>query len=87
MTYALIIVSKTNPRDPWPEAMHTALYKTQLPGGATRLNESAWLVPLDSCLLFLCRLVCIAHDNNLSHHVTFFEAKPSFVRTLDKESS
>jgi len=79
MAYALILVSKSDPRSAWPTDMHSALYTTPPPEGVTRLNESAWLVHLDSSLLFLCRLVCLAHDNKLSHHVTFFESSPSFV--------
>ena len=79
MTYALIIVEKLNHTHGWPDSMHHVLTNMQLPEGVTRLNESAWLINLDSCLLFLSGLVKIVHTEKLSHHVTFFDQKPSFV--------
>lgn len=84
MTYALIIVAKDNPGNPWPDAMHRVLHRMPTVEGVTRLNESAWLVHLDSSLLFLARLVGIAHDEKLAHHVAFFEQKPTFIDTSMK---
>jgi hypothetical protein len=78
MTCALITIEKTSPRDAWPQALHGLIYDMNIPEEVTRLNESAWLVPLDSCLLFLARLICICHDEGLRQSVAFFEQKPSF---------
>lgn len=78
MTYALIIVAKADGNNQWPDSMHRVLYKMPLPAGVTKLNESAWLVRLDSCLLFLAGLIQIAHTDKLPHHVLFLEKEPSF---------
>ena len=79
MTYALIIVAQAAGQNAWPEPLHHLLYKMPIPEGVTRLNESAWLVRLDSCLLFLAGVVRLAHESNLPHHVLFFEKEPAFV--------
>jgi len=82
MTYALIIVSRAGEQQAWPDELHKVLYKMPLPEGVTRLNESAWLVRLDSCLIFLARLIQLAYDEKLPHHVLFFQDKPAFVSAL-----
>ena len=79
MTYALVIVDKALNSRSWPDAMHKPLYDMPKVEGVTRLNEGAWLLQLDSSLLFLAGLIRLAHENNLPHHVAFFAEKPSFV--------
>lgn len=79
MTYALLIVSKDHPRNPWPQELHTALYERESDEEVTKLNEGAWLVHLDSSLLYFARLVCLVHDQKFPYRVTFFDHKPSFV--------
>ena len=81
MKYALIIVAKDNPGNPWPDSMYRVLHKMPSVEGVTRLNESAWLVRLDSSLLFLSTLIRIAHDDKLPHHVLFFDEEPKFLST------
>lgn len=61
--------------------MHPVLYGAQPDEGVTRLNEGAWLVRLDSSLLFLSNLIRIAHEEKLPHRVLFFDKEPSFVAT------
>lgn len=77
MTYALIIVEK--PERVWPDTMHRALHKMPAAEGFERMNESAWLVNLDTHLMFLAGIVQICQTSDLVHHVAFFEQKPSFV--------
>lgn len=77
MTYALIIVEA--PKHGWPDSMHRAIRKPPVGEGFERLNESAWLIDLDSRLLFLAGVIQICHTENLVHHVAFFDQKPSFV--------
>ena len=78
MTYALIIVEK--PERGWPDSMSLALHKPPDGKGFERMNESAWLIPLDKYLLFLVGVVQICHTEKLVHRVAFFDQKPSFVR-------
>lgn len=78
MTYALILVEK--PGRVWPDTMHRALHSMPAHEGFERMNESAWLVNLDTELLFLAGLVQICQTSGLVHHVAFFEQKPAFCR-------
>lgn len=79
MTYALIIVAKDHPRNPWPQAMHRPLYDMLSDEEVTKLNEGAWLVHLDSSLLFFAGLIEIARKEKLPYQVAFFGEKPLFV--------
>lgn len=77
MTYALIIVQK--PTNGWPDSMRLALHKMPEAAEFERMNESAWLVNLETQLQFLSGIVQICQGDGLVHHVAFFEQKPSFI--------
>jgi hypothetical protein len=84
MTYALIIVEKTGLS--WPDDMYRPLHKMPATEGFERMNESAWLVNLDTHLQFLAGMVQLCQKNDLVHHVAFFDQKPAFTRA-PKETS
>ena len=67
--------------------MHFYTHEMPKDEGVRQLNESAWLLNLDTDLVVLAKMVSIAHDNKLPHQVLFFDQKPVFATALVEQKA
>ena len=87
MTYALAIVAKNSQKDQWPDAMRFYVHEMPTDAGVTRLNESAWLLNLDTDLLTLSQIVNTARISGCLVQVLFFDQAPKFAAVMVSQTS